>query len=548
MKTKFTSLFSLLLGAFFSTSTIQAQSLQWAKSIAGPSNQSKAIAVDASGNVYTTGSFTGTTDFDPGVGTFTIAATPFSEDLFLSKVDASGNFVWAKSFGGTGNYDIGNAVTFDATGNVYVSGYFSNTVDFDPGVGTFILTDAGGLTGFLVKLNAVGNFVLAKNFGGNPQSISVDAGGNIYFTGSYQGTNDFDPGVGTNTLTAVGSQDCFILKLDAAANFVWAKSVGGSGTDNAFAIAVDVTGNVYTTGGFNGTADFDPSAGTFTLSSTGAGDVYISKLDALGNFVWVKTLGSTFTNDFGTAIKLDAAGNIYATGATFNGFLTKLDPAGNFIFTKNVGTNVPQALALDGSGNVFISGGLYLTSDFDPSPATFTVGTSGGFDVFVSQFDLAGNFITAFSVGGADYDLSCGAACDASGNLYITGYFKGTADFDPLTTSTVNLTSPSANDANSFTAKYGGSSSTGINTNKNQLNSISVYPNPFSDKIIFQVKESKGSAISVVIYNSIGQLISSGKSTLDKIIIETQNLPIGVYFYKATQEGNVIASGKLIAE
>ncbi|MCH7908562.1 MAG: hypothetical protein IIB38_02975, partial [Candidatus Hydrogenedentes bacterium] len=122
-------------------------------------------------------------------------------------------------------------------------------------------------------------------------AIAVDASGNVYTTGSFEGTVDFDPGASVFDLTSMGGLDVFISKLDASGNFLWAKAMGGTGTDKALGIAVDDSGKVYTTGSFEGTVDFDPGASVFDLTSTGGLDLFVSKLDASGNFLWATALG-----------------------------------------------------------------------------------------------------------------------------------------------------------------------------------------------------------------------------------------------------------------
>ena len=123
------------------------------------------------------------------------------------------------------------------------------------------------------------NYAWAKRMGGASTdfalSIAVDGSGNVYTTGIFVGTADFDPGAGTANLTSLGSYDIFVSKLDASGNFVWAKSMGGTGPDYGYAIAVDGSGNVYTTGDFQGTVDFDPSAGTANLTSAGDIDIFV---------------------------------------------------------------------------------------------------------------------------------------------------------------------------------------------------------------------------------------------------------------------------------
>ena len=195
--------------------------LQWAKQFTGPDDVfSNAVARDASGNVYTTGSFRGTVDFDPGPATFNLIS-PGPDFMFVSKLDAAGNFVWAKQIGEAGTPCRGNSIALDASGNVYTTGAF------------------GGGAG---------------------------------------GTVDFDPGPAIFNLTSAGQDDIFVSKLDAAGNFVWAKQLGGTDTDAGRSIALDASGNVYTTGSFSGTADFDPGAATFNLTAAGGFDIFVSKL------------------------------------------------------------------------------------------------------------------------------------------------------------------------------------------------------------------------------------------------------------------------------
>ena len=154
---------------------------------------------------------------------------------FNYSVFAQPNFVWANQLGGTGS-DIGYSIASDASGNVYTTGYYSGTVDFDPGPGVFTLTSAGATNDiFVYKLNATGNLVWAKSLGGTGAemglSIAVDASGNVYTTGQFQGIADFDPGVGVVTFTSAGNYDIFVSKLDASGNYVWAKCFGGTALD-----------------------------------------------------------------------------------------------------------------------------------------------------------------------------------------------------------------------------------------------------------------------------------------------------------------------------
>ncbi|MEC8968618.1 MAG: SBBP repeat-containing protein, partial [Bacteroidota bacterium] len=277
---------------------------------------------DASGNVYTTGYFSGIVDFDPGAGTNNLTSQG-NYDVFIQKLDPSGNFLWAKSFGGTSN-DYGFSITLDASGNVYTTGYFSGIVDFDAGAGTNNLTSQGSNDVFIQKLDPSGNFLWAKTFGGNSDdagvSITVDASGNVYTTGYFLGTADFDPGAGTNNLTPQGSADVFIQKLDPSGNFLWAKTFGGTFGDVGISITVDASGNVYTTGYFSGIVDFDPGAGTNNLTAQGFDAVFIQKMSqcspttgtdvqtACDTYTWIDGNTYTFSNNTATHILTNVAG------------------------------------------------------------------------------------------------------------------------------------------------------------------------------------------------------------------------------------------------
>ena len=235
-------------------------------------------------------------------------------------------------------------------------------------IAVFNLTSSGPVGAdeiFVSKLDPSGNFLWAKSYGGTDEdrgySIAVDVKGNTYTTGYFRDIVDFDPGPGVFNLTSAGASDIFISKLDSSGNFIWAKRLGGGNGDIGASIAVDGTGNVYTTGAFIGTADFDPGPGVFNLTPVTppfSDEVFVSKLDSSGNFVWAKSMGGPNTNDAGNSITVDATGNVYTTGhfadtADFDPglgifnlfpvwgmdiFISKLDALGNFIYAKNAGS------------------------------------------------------------------------------------------------------------------------------------------------------------------------------------------------------------------
>jgi hypothetical protein len=243
---------------------------------------SNAIAVDGSGNIYTTGFFGSTGDFDPGAGTYSLTPSG-GMNAYILKLNSDGGFVWARHF--TGGSCYGNDVTVDGSGNVYTTGQFANTVDFNPGSGTNNMKAPGSpgtANAFVSKLNASGNYVWAMQLGGNSNdygnSIDLDESGNVYTTGSFAGTGDFNPGSAKYNLTSAGGSDAFVSKLNSSGSFLWAVRLGGTADDGGKCIDIDASNNVLTAGTFNGTADFNPGTGTYNLTSAGGADAYIHKM------------------------------------------------------------------------------------------------------------------------------------------------------------------------------------------------------------------------------------------------------------------------------
>lgn len=290
----------------------------WAKKLGGSDyDVARSLAISNSGNVYVGGLYSLTADFDPGAEKFEMTSNG-GTDIFIAKLGSDGNFIWAKSMGGNGA-DVTYAIAVDALDNVYNTGVFNGTADFDPGTGALNLSSNGGDDVFVSKLNANGDFQWAKKFGGTGndygKSIAVDATSNVYTTGYlFSSTTDMDPGAGTFSMINAGVSDIFISKLSTEGDFVWAKQLAGNDLDIGASITIGESGNVYSTGYFYGTVDFDPGTSAFDITSAGIGDVYISALDADGNFVWAKSLGGN-DNDGGNSITTDASENVLLTGS-----------------------------------------------------------------------------------------------------------------------------------------------------------------------------------------------------------------------------------------
>jgi len=404
-----------------------------------------------------------TTAFNPVVTGMDVLATirvavsgdhysPEDRSLDIRIRDLSGHG-WARTWGSTSS-DLGNACATDQLGNMYVLGTYQGTVDFDPGPGIDNHTSNGGRDIFLSKLNASGYLQWSKTWGGTDDewgwALVLDGAGSIYVTGRFQNTVDFDPGSSFYQLDSMGYSDAFLSKFDASGSFMWANVWGGSSYDEGCSVALDLTGNIYVAGFFRSTVDFDPTPSVEERSSSGYEDVFVSKFDSTGDFLWVAAWGGS-GNDYGYGVAVDASSNVYVTGdfegsvdfdpgpavyqRTSHGggtdaFLSKLDSSGALSWAWNWDAD-GCAVTVDNSGNLFVTGYFYGTVDFDPSPGVEEHNSNGDADVYLSKFSPSGTFVRAVTWGGSSSDVGYALDVDQPGYIYVTGFFRDSADFDP---------------------------------------------------------------------------------------------------------------------
>jgi hypothetical protein len=248
---------------------------QWAYKLGGINDDTGFdIVVDKINNIIVTGDFSNSADFDPTINNYTLTSLD-GLGSFVLKIDSDANFIWAHTI----NTNT-HAVSIDNSNNVLLTGVFGNTVDFDPSISNFNLTSNSGTADvYVLKLNSNGQFVFAYSIGGNLQefagNICSDNENNILLTGGYRDVCDFDPSINTFNLSSNGDFDIYILKTDSLGNFIWAESFGSNNTPGDFGngINCDINNNVYVTGCFTGTIDFDNSSQVFNLSSNGC--IYI---------------------------------------------------------------------------------------------------------------------------------------------------------------------------------------------------------------------------------------------------------------------------------
>lgn len=507
--------FFILFGCLVFSHAIAQVNYKWVKSISSTglgNDKGYSIAVDDSGFVYVTGSFGGgiaPADFNP-FGTPVPLVGGGAFNCFFAKYNANGDCVWAKTLdaSNTSSGSLGKSIAVDTAGNVYLAGAFGGTVDFNPSNQTFYqVSSSGDLDGFLAKYDNNGNFLWIKSQGGAlfdiANGVALDITGNVFVTGVFKSGNFESQGAG-NQFSAAGSiEDIFIAKYDNTGLFQWSNPIGGADRDIATSIAVDKSGNAYLTGSFKGSVDFDPGPGTVNQTALGTADaIFFAKYDPSGAHIISQKLTGSSGSGVGTSIAVDTAGKFYLTGA-FSGtldfnpiggqgrtsfgvkdmFYAKYNQFGEYEFANRIGTPATSAndsaigscIVIDNEGEIYITGSFQGDADFDASSGddTHTSATDGG-DIFFAKYDNAGNYLWAKSLCAGVEDAGAGIAVDTAENVYVTGYYQGTIDFD-IGAGMANRVS-SSNTQDIFFAKYrlGGTSTISGNVFDNLGNPVTA--------------------------------------------------------------------------
>lgn len=454
MKKKIFLLTTISLVFFLSKiSNAQTPDWLWATNPAGSGDdRARSVTVDASGNTYVTGSFNSPTlSFGSIVLTNTNSSNSY--DVFLAKYDSDGNVLWARM--ATGNStDDANSIAVDDSGNVYIGGMFNSpTLTFGSTVLTNTNTNNNSYDIFLAKYDTNGNAIWAKKAGGTlhdgANAVVIDTLGNVLIAGYSYGSNYFS----FDNITLTGGLNTghfFLAKYSNSGNAIWATSGGSTYTTSATSIAVDNSGNTFVTGYFKGyILEFDTVNFNNPNGSNLYEDIFVAKYNTDGNLLWVKIEGGAKA-DIAYGISTDNVGSAYITGSfdsptlhfgsttltnssggNYNNiFITKYDASGNVVWANDAGgTNedVPTAIAVDSSGNAYITG-YFKSPSLNFGSTTLT--NEGIKDIFLTKYNTVGNVSWAKSVGGTTEDISNSVALDMSGNIYIAGTFTfGDLDF-----------------------------------------------------------------------------------------------------------------------
>lgn len=440
--------------------------LQWAISFGGVlDDESRAIAVDGSGNIYVTGYVEGQVDFNPSSGEAT--HTPFgNKDIFLVKFSANGAYLWSRQLGGAGDEE-GFGVAIDKSNFIYTVGYMTGTnVNFNPEGSPSYLDSYGQKDIFFTKCASSGSYQWAGNVGGSGNDeahcIVIDKSNNLYIGGYFTGNNvDFNPAGGVNTIDSYGGDDAFVFKLTASGGYQWVVGVGGTLSDRCEAIALDSLNNFYIAGSFRSSnADFNPVGGTQKFASKGFDDIFIAKYSLSGaTYQGAFTIGGSVT-DLAHGICVDRANDIYVTGSF-------------------------------GSQNV----------DFDPDGGVARLSAAFTTDCYVAKYTEAGLFDWAYALGATTGSSGNAVAVNKNFDLVTTGAFSGVAQVDPALP-TKTITSVDASD-DIFVSIVTGIT-VGVDDDANRR-SIAVYPNPCGDVLRLD-SPHLGELNNIVIYDVVGRV------------------------------------------
>ena len=415
-----------------------SQSFEWAAQAGSPTYSEYAydLVVDATGNIYMTGSIQGSSSFGNGITLTTPSSAP---DVFVSKHNALGQIQWAVNFGNTGQ-DQGTGIAKDNSGNIFVVGSFNNIITFgsttltsnganndaifivklDPsngsviwankinptgsGFGVKIVIDnndniylsGGGWFPFVAKYNTSGTQTLYHSYGYltfNLSGIGYDNSSNIIISGNFSGTMTLGP----ITLTSISAYDGFVAKLDGNGNAIWAQQLSSSSTaQNTFnSVVVDAANNIYAIGNVNGTA----IVGNITIPLSPGSKAIIIKFDQNGNPTWGKaSIEGTqypkkivkgndnnlyFSGYFGTSMKMDTT-TIISSGSN-DGFIVSMDDNGKVIWLKGFGSaqaDEAYTIGLNNNSDVFVAGGFSGSVVYGNT----TITSSGSIDIFLTKF------------------------------------------------------------------------------------------------------------------------------------------------------------------
>ena len=396
--------------------------LLWVRQAGGTGNDiAYALKIDASGNILVGGVFAGVATFGTDSNRQSITSQG-GDDGFMAKYGADGTFSWVRQISGTGT-DRVSAISADASGNIFVVGFFSSNLVLGAGAAKVTLRTFGNYDAFLAKYASNGSLTWVRQIGGTSieygYGVDVDKSGNAIVSGAANAGVVIGSGATAQTLLVQGGYDAFIAKYNPSGELQWLQSGGGASTDFAYQVSVDSNDNIYVAGYFIGGATFGTGAdaqvisAALTITGGTSQDGFIAKYSSSGRLQWIKTIGGPSTDSL-LSIAVDSVGNVYA-GGSFNisstvtgggqsqnlssqgatdAVVTKFSSDGTLLWARTAGganADVANAVAVNRAGALAIVGSFSYTQPTLGGPSVFSFGSDAktldaqsGLDVFVT--------------------------------------------------------------------------------------------------------------------------------------------------------------------
>ncbi|MBI2448586.1 hypothetical protein HYV44_03480 [Candidatus Microgenomates bacterium] len=360
------------------------------------------MKLDSAKNVYLLHYFKGTVDFDPtaGVDNKTSGSAGADWATALVKINADGSYGWAENFP-----VFIQKMRVSSTG-IYLTGYANGTIDFNgTGAGASDIQTTDSFDAFATKLNTDGSYGWTKLITGSGTSygaaIDADASGNVFVSGYFMNDLDLDPTGTEAIISATGSTDIFLVKINNDGTYGYGKAYGNTGTNTPYDLIVDSTGDVYLAGTFEGTIDFDAVAyggAGDNHTSNDKTDIFLTKINANESYAWTLTFGGALVSD----------------------------PA------SSVGRDRISSLSLDSSDNIYLGGFVSSGSAVDMDPTAGTDSQTPGFlnrTGFATKINADGTYSWSYLFAGGNNEVTS-VVTNSLGRVYIGGFFQDTLDTD----------------------------------------------------------------------------------------------------------------------
>jgi len=525
----------------------------WGKSFGGPSSDTPTgIASDHSGNLISTGNFFQSIDLDPSEGDYILNSSN-GISMFVQKLNSQGEIIWGVVFESDTSIES-KAVACDSDNNIYILGQFWGNVDFNPGSGTTMIESNGKNDIFLLKLNSLGQYQWVRSYGSylhdNPGDLVISENDEIAFVCAFQLTADLNPGTEVEEYTSQGDRDLFVQQLNTSGELIWNDVIHSDENLKAFNIEIGSNGDVYLTGDFNGSTDFDPSSNEFEISPQENSSNFLLSLNNSGVFQWVNIYEST-TLISAIDISVNSTDDLYLLMNNVGS--TDLDPGinelpfsttamamviqkyssdGTLLWSKEFesfdnGSMNGKTIITDSESSLVVSGEFYGIIDFDPNDGEFNIESEG--DIYILSLTLDGEFVFVHNFESTNYGGPTEAIFTQSNSFYLLGVFTDSMN--------VQIGSEeeyiyAINSQDCFIINVGYALGIGDKLNSEHL---SIYPNPFIDGIYFE--NDNDTSESLRIYSLNGTLINQYIIEPTTNYLDLSSLNCGVYFFEFRVNG-----------